>query len=141
MNLREETLNCLERHGKSSQDVVAVCGLEFSIPWDNFISLADTDYDNGFGGEEVACDLKIIGKDFVMVRRGYDGSEWWCYIGTIPPEKTENVCCLTRGQSQCLRQSVIQKKQIDNSLFYADEYVLSQGTLSEYNSQAKGEDL
>lgn len=139
MNLKVETLNELQNNGKYVGDVVAVCGKDFAITWDNFISLADTDYDDGFGGQEVARDLKIIGKDFIMIRHEYDGAEGWSFIKTIPPENTRNVCCLTRGQATALREKFFIAKGLPEDNY--DMYIESWGTLSEYDAQAIGEEI
>lgn len=81
MNLWKETVKNLEENGKSFDDVVIICGNDFQITKENFEIVAkQTDYDNGYGGQEVAQDLKIIGNGFVMVRNEYDGSEWWEFI-------------------------------------------------------------
>ena len=41
---------------------------------------ADFKYDDGFGGEEIPHDLIIYFNDkSYIVRREYDGSEWWEY--------------------------------------------------------------
>ena len=76
-NLLKETMEILEEHGKAIKDIVAVQGKDFGISVENFIRLADTEYDDGFGSQKVARDLVIIGDDFWLERREYDGSEWW----------------------------------------------------------------
>lgn len=77
MNLLEETREELAEHGKTFDDVVAVCGGEFQITKENFLFLADATYDSGYGAQEVANDLLVIGSDFWLERHEYDGSEWW----------------------------------------------------------------
>ena len=100
MNLKQETLKCLREHNKNENDIVCVCGDDFKITWKNFIDVANNaDYDSGYGGQEVARDLRIIGKDFVMVRDVYDGAEWWRFIGTTPPEQTSTIYSLCRPQT------------------------------------------
>lgn len=80
MNLLEETICTLEEQGKTPSDVMW-CGTEdFGFfTWDEFAKLADVNYDSGYGGEEVAMDLIIRGKNFWLERHEYDGSEWWEY--------------------------------------------------------------
>ena len=78
-NLLKETKEILKEHGKTIKDIVAVQGLDFGISVDDFISLADTVYDNGFGSPKVAEDLVVIGNGFWLERHEYDGSEWWEY--------------------------------------------------------------
>lgn len=79
MNLLKETKLILKENGKSIKDIIAVQGKDFAISVENFINLADTDYDSGYGSPKVAEDLLIIGKDFWLERHEYDGSEWWEY--------------------------------------------------------------
>ena len=133
MNLKTETIKVLEKHGKTLDDIVSVCGIDFNIPLENFLRYADTEYDSGYGGQEVASDLKIIGKDFIMIRREYDGSESWRFLSTIPPGRTENVCCFTNRQAEKLRAMIT-----DENGFPIDTYVMSGGSLKEYNDEAKG---
>lgn len=77
MNLYEETIEILEEHGKTLDDVIGICGADFQITKDDFIKYSNTEYDAGYGSPEVAEDLLIIGADFWLERHEYDGSEWW----------------------------------------------------------------
>ena len=63
-NLLNETIKYLEKHNKTFDDVIGVCGDDFQISIEDFKKLANKEYDNGCGGQEVASDLKIVGKDF-----------------------------------------------------------------------------
>lgn len=77
-NLYDETINMLKINGKSLEDIKSVQCDDFAITLENFIEVAkNTDYDGGYGAQEVAIDLKIIGEDWWMERREYDGAEWW----------------------------------------------------------------
>lgn len=77
-NLLEETLNLLKDKGKSGQDVIWVSGNDFHFSWEDFEKVAkDCDYGNELGGQEVALDLIVVGKDFWLERHEYNGSEWW----------------------------------------------------------------
>lgn len=77
-NLWEETINVLKRHHKTWKDVRFVCGDNFGIT--NFETLARrTNYNDGFGGQEVAMDIKVVGDYWWLERHQYDGSEWWEY--------------------------------------------------------------
>ena len=78
-NLLRETIEILEEHGKTIKDIVAVQGNDFGISVENFIRLANTIYDDGYGAPKVAVDLFVIGDDFWLERQEYDGSEWWEY--------------------------------------------------------------
>ena len=86
-NLWEETIRVLENHHKTWKDVRFVCGNSFGVT--NFETLAKrTNYDNGFGGQEVAEDIKVVGDYWWLERHEYDGSEWWEYkeMPTKPKE-------------------------------------------------------
>lgn len=78
-NLLEETIEALEENGKSFDDVIGVCGDEFQISIEEFKELANREYDDDYGTQEVAQDLKVVGKDFWLERYEYDGAEWWVY--------------------------------------------------------------
>ena len=77
VNLLKETKAILKEYGKTIKDIVAVQGADFGIRVDDFIRLADTEYDNGYGSQKVAEDLVVIGNEFWLERHEYDGSEWW----------------------------------------------------------------
>ena len=52
-NLKTETIKHLQLIGKSPSDIVAIGNAEFSCTWEEFLILADFEYDDGFGGQEV----------------------------------------------------------------------------------------
>lgn len=79
MNLLTETKRVLFNRSKSLDDVVWIGCDEFRISLEQFEKLANVEYDDGFGGQEVAKDLIVVGKDFWLERHEYDGSEWWEY--------------------------------------------------------------
>lgn len=90
MNLWEETLDNLKDNGFSWEDVNFISCDGFRITNDNFKDVAiKTDYDDGYGKQEIASDLKLYGNDFVMIRLEYDGSEWWECITTKPNQNLE----------------------------------------------------
>lgn len=78
-NLLQETTDIMKEHGKTFDDVEWIGSKDGYIEIEDFIRLADVEYDRGFGAAEVAVDLIIIGKDFYLTRGEYDGSEWWEY--------------------------------------------------------------
>jgi len=79
MNLLKETIEVIEGHGYTYKDVLCVAGDDYRFTWDTFVSLANVEYDSGFGSQEVAMDLKVIGKDWYMTRDEYDGAESWAF--------------------------------------------------------------
>jgi len=130
INLLDETNSKLAQHGKSLKDVLCVSGDCFRITKDDFIKLADTYYDNGFGGQQIASDLKLFGTDFLMYRNEYDGAEWWEYISTEVPKELRSVSAITIDQAN-QRPEAIEKnasfltgsklKTLNKPEFYMDE--------------------
>ena len=79
-NLWYETLKVLNNNEHSWDDVLYVACDDFMITKENFEEIAKaTDYDDSFGGTDVADDLVIIGDNWWLSRDEYDGSEWWRY--------------------------------------------------------------
>lgn len=92
-NLYEKTVENLNRNGKSIEDVVWVGTKNYKIDLESFWELAkETMYDSGFGGQEIALDLLVVGKDFWLERVEYDGSERWEFQAhpEIPETKKRN---------------------------------------------------
>lgn len=91
INLWEETLDVLKRCNKSWENVLYISNIKkshyyekesviFEIPKNEFEEIAKTiNYDNGFGGNEINIQLKIIGENWWLERYEYDGSERWVY--------------------------------------------------------------
>ena len=77
MNLLQETIEMLRDNNKTPKDVKWVGGKGVKSTWENFAAVANKEYDDGFGGQEVAQDLLIVGEDWWLERHEYDGSEWW----------------------------------------------------------------
>lgn len=89
-NLFEETMKVLNNNGKTMDDVISIQGDDFAITVENFIEIAkQTNYDSGYGSQEIARDLKIIGEDWWLERMEYDGSEWWEFKKI--PQITKNI--------------------------------------------------
>jgi len=80
MNLLQETLEILSEQGKTKDDVLwCGSGAYGYFTWEDFEELANDDYNEDYGLQEVVTDLLIVGKDFWLERHEYDGSEWWEY--------------------------------------------------------------
>ena len=94
-NLLQETIKDIENSGHKVSDVIFIGSLDsgYSCTWDEFITLADIEYDAGFGGQEIASDLTIVFCDGSTMWRGeYDGSEWWEYSKPVEiPEKQKQI--------------------------------------------------
>jgi hypothetical protein len=78
MNLFSETLAMLHDNGKAPEDVRWVqWESKFHCTWAEFAAIADFEYDNGYGGNEIKLSLYVVGDDWWLERGEYDGSEWW----------------------------------------------------------------
>jgi len=87
MNLLEETVEDIGRSGKDIWDIEFIGSVYtgHACTWDEFLILADIEYDSGYGTAEIARDLKIVFSDSSYMHRGeYDGSEWWIYEPITP---------------------------------------------------------
>ena len=79
MNLLKETLKILRENDKSFDDVMWIGSQDGYMGKELFLKLANVDYDDGFGGQEIAQDLTLVGEGWWLERGEYDGSEWWEY--------------------------------------------------------------
>lgn len=103
MNLLEETLEMLQGNGKSPKDVLWVGIVNHHSPssyftlkdsdcwscdWNAFAAVAkDFNYHEGYGRVYVNHYLVVVGHDWWLERREYDGSEWWSFK-TLPSKPT-----------------------------------------------------
>lgn len=78
-NLLKETRECLEELGLTFDDILYIGNGSIHISKDHFFELADVYYNDSYGSAEIVTDIKLIGTNFMFVRREYDGSEWWEY--------------------------------------------------------------
>lgn len=88
-NLLEETIRVMAVYDKTWDDISWVGGDDFCIDLTDYIAAAkNTNYDCGYGSEEIATDLVICFKDGSWLsRESYDGSEWFKY--NAYPQKPE----------------------------------------------------
>jgi hypothetical protein len=101
VNLLDETLEVLKKYGKNEKEVEWVGSEEWGwFTWEEFKEVArDVWYDNGYGTEEIATDLVVVGSDWWLERHGYDGKEWWVFK-TKPRRPAER----KRPKALCIRQ-------------------------------------
>ncbi len=87
VNLLQETIQKLEEHERSSEDVLWVGSGDgkYAISWAEFAELADQTYTRDYNGQLVAKDLVVVGDKWWLKRKEYDGGEWWQFV--IFPEK------------------------------------------------------
>lgn len=95
MNLLKETIEDIKNSGHAPEDIVFIGSSDSGhcCSWDEFTRLANVDYDDGYGAQEVASDLIIVfGDGSSMWRQEYDGSESWAFSRPFSrPEKTKPI--------------------------------------------------
>lgn len=99
MNLYTELVEKLKEYGKTVDDIEFVCGEDFYVDIQEFLKLAKrTNYDSGFGAQEIACDLMVVGKDWWLERHEYDGSEWFEFKQMpVKPNESKPIRTLCSG--------------------------------------------
>jgi hypothetical protein len=83
---------------KTTEDVMWVGSRDgkYAISWEQFESIANVEYDAGYGGQEVVMDLVVVGHGWWLSRGEYDGSEWWNY--NSPPALDPDYRTLHQGK-------------------------------------------
>lgn len=78
-NLLKETIEKIQRNDKSIDQVKWIGSIDgnFAIKWDEFITIADIEYDSSYGSNKIAMDLVVVADNWWLERHEYDGSEWW----------------------------------------------------------------
>ena len=107
MNLLKETIDRLTENGLTSDDVLWVGGNNVYSTWENFEEVANADYNSGYGGQEVARDLIIVGRDWWLERLERDDREWWTLKSypKIPPNRVELTCDIIGGMWKSIEES------------------------------------
>jgi hypothetical protein len=99
MNLLTETLDSIEYWNLLSEDITFIGSLTsgYRCTWDEYRTLADIEYDNGRGAQEIAIDLVIVFKNKGMLYRWENkGSEGWTYQEPfLIPEESRKIVRLT----------------------------------------------
>lgn len=110
MNLFKETDEALDEQGYDWSDVRWVGSPDMKFPAvSEFMKVAKaTEYDEGYGAQEVPFDLIIMLKDGTWFERAeYDGSEWWVYMRK-PIEPSEVIGKIDRlTDNSCMWESLI----------------------------------
>lgn len=77
-NLYEELIRELKNNNLKVWDIKQIRFTEHFVDTQEFLEVAKkTDYDSGFGGQEIPEDLIVLGDDWWLSRGEYDGSEWF----------------------------------------------------------------
>ena len=90
MNLLHETIEILEDRNKINE-VLYVTNGDAYMTWEEFKKEANFTYDAGYGGVVIDQDLKVVGSDWWLERREYDGSEWWSFQKLPTKRRTHRV--------------------------------------------------
>lgn len=80
MNLLRETKSAIRKSGHAIGDIVFIGSRKSGhcCTWKEYRKLADVEYDNGYGDQQVASDLTICFRDgSSMWRSERDGAEGW----------------------------------------------------------------
>ena len=79
LNLLTETKEILKENDKELSEILWIGSSQddFYIPLEHALEIMDIEYNDGFGAQNVAKDLIVVGKDWWLERNEYDGSEWW----------------------------------------------------------------
>lgn len=87
-NLLQETLGELSGKKLSPADVLWIGTKDgkYVVSWDEFAAMADFEYNDSYGINEISGDLVVVGSDWWLSRGEYDGSEWWDF--NKKPEKS-----------------------------------------------------
>jgi hypothetical protein len=112
MNLLKETISVFNSYNLVPHNILFI-GCEETAhrcSWEQFQTLADREYDGGYGCAEVLTDLVIVFVDGTKLSRSeYDGSEWWSVL----------------SQQKPLRHLLLQTQleiADENYAFFGDEY-------------------
>lgn len=94
MTLLTETLYYIEKLEQSPDNITFIGSADgkYECTWLEFETLADFNYDSGFGTQEVPCDLVIVFENNTMLERyEYDGAERWrfCVIPKAKPNPSK----------------------------------------------------
>lgn len=114
INLLEETKRDIEDAGYKTENIVFIGSQEtgHQCTWNEFCVLADKEYGDGFGSQNVASDLIIVFDDGAFMRRAeYDGAEWWEFKRPfVPPKEKKKIKTLFPGMWRKLYEAEENKR-------------------------------
>ena len=89
VNLLEETIHKMQDYGKNPKNVLWIGSKDgkYAINWEKFVEIADRLYMPDSEVQLIAKDLVIVGDDWWLERKEYNGGEWWNFVQT--PKKKE----------------------------------------------------
>ncbi len=103
MNLLSETRNAITKSNHTARQIIFI-GSEDSghrMSWESFETLADQEYNNDYGHQEVATDLIIVFSDGSrLFRPAQSEYSFWSYIGNfVAPPINHEIKTLFAGDS------------------------------------------
>ena len=113
INFLIETKEILKDNNKLCKDVLWVGNTESCISWENFVKIANFEYDSRSGNEEISTDLLVVGKNWWLERHEYDGSEWWEYK-ELPKKPVKNKFIIKTVLNKKY-QRMLEKNNCDNN--------------------------
>lgn len=88
-NFLIETKEILKDNNKLCKDVLWVGNTESSISWENFVKIANFEYDSRSNRIKIATDLLVVGGNWWLERHEGEGCEWWEYK-ELPKKPVKN---------------------------------------------------
>lgn len=80
VNFLQDTINMLVINNKTIDDILFVRTKTEQCSFARFVEIIkDFKYTNSFGCNKINLDLVVVGRDFWLERREYDGSESWVF--------------------------------------------------------------
>ena len=91
INLLQETVEILHSHDKTPEAVRWVGSKDgkYAVTWEEFSRFADCVYDRDYNKQYVARDLVVVGDNWWLERKEYEGAEWWIFL-QFPQAKAAN---------------------------------------------------
>jgi hypothetical protein len=99
VNFLEETIDDITKSGHTPEDIIFIGSVEsgYCCTWEEFLTLADFEYDNFSGWSGVADDLCIVFKDKQQMQREYNEiCKYWQYF--LPFEQPKELKKITSLQ-------------------------------------------
>lgn len=114
MNLVKETIEDVKENGYSESDIEWVGSKDgkYGMSWDSFKKAFEKiEYDCGYGHQEVARDLVVVGNGWWLERSEYDGAEGWDFKSMPVASKNQLYFDKVLGWWETLREIQMDKEE------------------------------
>ncbi len=96
VNFLKETRKALDNRLVDIIEFIGSSDGQYECTWEEFVELADFEYDDGYGSSEIPGDFIIVLEDgATLTRWEYDGSEGWelrkPVVAVLNPKKIVNL--------------------------------------------------